>query len=88
MNRRIGVSAPPQVLEVSMRDAQKPCRALLAHALVRRHRELSMGRSTFWREVAKNNLPQPVRIGGMTRWRVTDLVRFVEGIGRKDERPA
>jgi predicted DNA-binding transcriptional regulator AlpA len=34
---------------------------------------LSMGRSTFWREVAKGTLPKPVKIGGLTRWRVIDL---------------
>jgi predicted DNA-binding transcriptional regulator AlpA len=42
---------------------------------------LSMGRSTFWRLVAKESLPKPVKIGGLTRWRVTDLQRFVEALG-------
>ena len=37
---------------------------------------LSMGRSTFWAAVAKGTLPQPVKIGGLTRWRVADLQRF------------
>ncbi len=39
---------------------------------------LSMGKSTFWREVAKGTLPEPVKIGGLTRWRVEDLKRFVQ----------
>jgi len=39
---------------------------------------LSMGRSTFWREVKAGNLPQPVKIGGLTRWRVADLQRCVD----------
>lgn len=39
---------------------------------------LSIGRSTFWREVKAGNLPKPVKIGGVTRWRVSDLQRFVE----------
>ena len=39
---------------------------------------LSIGRSTFWREVAAGNLPQPVRIGGATRWRLADLRRSFE----------
>jgi predicted DNA-binding transcriptional regulator AlpA len=39
---------------------------------------LSMGKSTFWREVAKGNLPDPVKMGGLTRWRVADLLRCVE----------
>jgi predicted DNA-binding transcriptional regulator AlpA len=34
---------------------------------------LSIGRSTFWREVGRGNLPPPVKIGGLTRWRVSDL---------------
>jgi len=39
---------------------------------------LSIGRSTFWREVKAGNLPQPVKIGGVTRWRLADLRRCVE----------
>ena len=39
---------------------------------------LSMGKSTFWREVAKGVVPGPVKIGGLTRWRVADLHRFVQ----------
>lgn len=39
---------------------------------------LSMGRSTFWNKVRENKLPQPVKIAGLTRWRVSDLRRFVE----------
>ena len=37
---------------------------------------LSMGRSTFWRGVSTGLLPQPVRIGGLVRWRVADLARL------------
>ncbi len=39
---------------------------------------LSMGRSTFWRAVSAGMLPKPVRIGGLTRWRVADLMRAVD----------
>lgn len=59
---------------------------------------LSMGKSTFWREVAKGNLPDPVKIGSLTRWRVTDLQQFVlnlridtdsaKGIGPGDSKKA
>ena len=38
-------------------------------------RMLSMGESTFWRKVREHVLPQPVKIGGMTRWRVAELQR-------------
>lgn len=36
---------------------------------------LSMGESTFWQYVKAGKLPQPIKIGGMTRWRVADLQR-------------
>jgi len=39
---------------------------------------LSIGKSTLWREVEAHQLPAPVKIGGSTRWRRGDLVRFVE----------
>jgi len=38
---------------------------------------LSMGRSTFWRQVGAGVLPAPVRIGGLTRWRVAELLACV-----------
>lgn len=41
---------------------------------------LSMGESTFWRKVSKKALPQPIKVAGMTRWRVSDLRRFVDGL--------
>ena len=34
---------------------------------------LAMGRSTFWREVKVGRLPKPIKLGGLTRWRVADL---------------
>lgn len=39
---------------------------------------LSMGRSTFWNKVKEKKLPQPVKIAGLTRWRVADLRSFVQ----------
>ena len=44
---------------------------------------LSMGRSTFWREVARGTIPAPVKIGGLTRWRVQDLQASVAQMGRQ-----
>ncbi len=38
---------------------------------------LSMGKSTFWQNVKNGKLPQPVKIGGATRWRVADLHQWV-----------
>lgn len=34
---------------------------------------LSIGRSTFFRYVSTGILPQPIKIGGLIRWRVEDL---------------
>ena len=39
---------------------------------------LSLGRATFWNKVKLHQLPQPVKVAGLTRWRVSDLRRFVE----------
>jgi predicted DNA-binding transcriptional regulator AlpA len=40
-------------------------------------RLLRIGRSTFWENVRKNILPQPVKIGGATRWRLAELVSLL-----------
>lgn len=39
---------------------------------------LSMGKSTLWREVGKGTVPAPIKIGGLTRWRMEDLRRFFQ----------
>jgi predicted DNA-binding transcriptional regulator AlpA len=41
-----------------------------------------MGRSTFWNKVKLKQLPQPVRVAGLTRWRVSDLRSFVDVTSR------
>lgn len=40
---------------------------------------LSIGKSTLWREVKEGNLPPPIKVGSITRWRVADLLRCVDG---------
>lgn len=37
---------------------------------------LSIGESTVWALVKNDKLPAPIKIGGATRWRVSDLVQF------------
>lgn len=39
---------------------------------------LSIGHSTFWREVKLGRLPQPIKIAGSTRWRVADLLHLTD----------
>ena len=34
---------------------------------------LDIGVSTLWRDVKEKRLPEPVKIGGCTRWRVADI---------------
>lgn len=41
---------------------------------------LSIGKSTFWDHVRRNLAPQPVKVGGLTRWRVSDLQRHVQAM--------
>ncbi|NVM87091.1 putative DNA-binding transcriptional regulator AlpA [Variovorax sp. SG517] len=45
---------------------------------------LSMGRSTFWNKVREKKLPQPAKVAGLTRWRVSDLRSFVDATCRLD----
>ena len=40
---------------------------------------LSIGKSTFWREVKIGNLPKPIKVGSLTRWRVSDLLLCISG---------
>jgi predicted DNA-binding transcriptional regulator AlpA len=34
---------------------------------------LSIAKSTLWREVKRGKLPAPIKVGTITRWRVSDL---------------
>ena len=37
-----------------------------------------IGRSTVWYWLSKNQLPQPVKLNGTTRWRLCDLQEWEE----------
>ncbi|WP_415920588.1 helix-turn-helix transcriptional regulator [Tateyamaria sp. SN6-1] len=39
---------------------------------------LGCGRSTFWKWVAKGIAPQPIRLGGATRWRRSDIAELTK----------
>jgi predicted DNA-binding transcriptional regulator AlpA len=39
---------------------------------------LGISRATFWRRVADRTLPPPLKLGGVTRWRRTDLIAAIE----------
>lgn len=34
---------------------------------------------TVWRHVSEGNFPKPIKIGGSTRWRVSDLRSYLSG---------
>ena len=39
---------------------------------------LGISRATFWRRVKDGTFPQPVKIGGATRWRRAELLAAVD----------
>lgn len=40
---------------------------------------LKVSTRTLWRLLAKGELPEPVRIGGSTRWRLDDVQQWIDG---------
>ncbi|MEL7178489.1 MAG: helix-turn-helix domain-containing protein [Pseudomonadota bacterium] len=34
--------------------------------------------ATVWRKVSEGSFPQPMKIGGMTRWSETELLSFID----------
>lgn len=46
---------------------------------------LGMSRATFWRRVKDGTFPQPIRIGGMTRWRQDKLMEAIERLSDDGE---
>lgn len=54
-----------------MPEQQPPPKILVTAAEAARL--LSIGESTLWRLARAGKLPEPVKIGGATRWRVADL---------------
>lgn len=41
---------------------------------------LSCSTATWWRRVADGTMPQPLRIGSMTRWRLREVTDAIERI--------
>ena len=39
---------------------------------------LGCSKATFWRLVAKGAIPPPIKIGGMSRWKASDVHAFIE----------
>ena len=39
---------------------------------------LGIGVSTLWRNVRADKIPAPIKVGGATRWRVSEIVAWIE----------
>jgi len=39
---------------------------------------LGCGRSTLWRWAADGIIPKPLKIGGMSRWKMSDIEKLIE----------
>jgi predicted DNA-binding transcriptional regulator AlpA len=39
---------------------------------------LGCSKATFWRLVAKGAISPPIKIGGMSRWKVSDVQKLIE----------
>ena len=39
---------------------------------------LGCSKATYWRLVAKGAIPPPIKIGGMSRWKVSDVQALIE----------
>ncbi len=39
---------------------------------------LGCSKATWWRRVADGTIPRPIKIGGMSRWKRSDVVSVIE----------
>jgi predicted DNA-binding transcriptional regulator AlpA len=39
---------------------------------------LGCSKATFWRRVADGTIPRPVKIGGMSRWPLSEIASVIE----------
>ena len=47
---------------------------------------LSCSKATWWRRVADGTLPPPIKIGGMSRWRLFDIKDAINRAASKREK--
>lgn len=41
---------------------------------------LGISRATFWRRVKDGVLPKPIKLGGVTRWRRSELIAAIDRV--------
>lgn len=39
---------------------------------------LGCSKATFWRRVADGTIPRPLKIGGMSRWPISEIISVIE----------
>jgi predicted DNA-binding transcriptional regulator AlpA len=44
---------------------------------------IGVSKATWWRRVADGTMPQPIRIGSVTRWKVSEIVTAIEKLAKK-----
>ncbi len=49
---------------------------------------LSLSRTTLWRRTRSGALPAPLRVAGLTRWRRSELLAFLDAAGLVRDRNA
>lgn len=49
---------------------------------------LGMSRTTLWRRTRSGALPAPLRVAGLTRWRRSELLAFLDEAGASRDRCA
>ena len=46
---------------------------------------LGCSKATFWRRVADRTIPRPLKIGGISRWPISEIVAVIEAAKAKRE---
>ena len=44
---------------------------------------IGVSKATWWRRVADGTMPQPIRIGSLTRWKVSEIATAIEKLAKK-----
>jgi predicted DNA-binding transcriptional regulator AlpA len=47
---------------------------------------IGVSKATWWRRVADGTMPQPIRIGSITRWKLSEIAAAIEKLA--NERPS
>lgn len=44
-------------------------------------KHIPVSRATWWQGVREGRFPKPVRLGGITAWRMSDIEKLIKGEG-------